>query len=459
MTPVDSKPKVDSDRTSRRELLRIGALSILASASGSWRAASAANLAESDQHHAANRNPEKHCIFMHLQGGPSHIDLWDPKPSASPEVRGPFRTIDTKVPGVYFGELMEKSAQVADKLLVVRSMTHKFTNHIAGTYITLTGSSNQPDADREAHSDDFPGPAAILNYLDRSRSSVPRGVSLPNLLSIPGPSNRMPGQFGGFLGSVYDPILIDGNPNDPKYNPLSLSLTEGMSLDRMENRLSLLTTLDRQARTLERELNAKYDQLRASAYELVCDGRVREALDLSQEPAQNRDRYGRNKLGQSLLLARRLIEAGVQLVGCYEFNQKWDTHGGLAGRYREIVPEMDRGFAALVADLDERGLLQKTLVINTGEFGRTPTVNKDAGRDHWPNVYSTVLAGGGVRGGETWGASDNKGSEVLEMPVAPADVLATMWHTLGIDPETIVYDRLNRPIQISDGRVIRGWFS
>lgn len=426
----------------RRELLRIGALSLFAPALPQSQAAGSAE------------QRERQCIFIMLQGGASHIDLWDPKPQAVSEIRGPFQTIDTSVAGIQFGELMAGSARVADKLCVVRSMTHKFTNHIAGTYITLTGSTNQQDRDREAHGDDFPGPGAVLNHVKPRSGSIPRAVSLPNWLSIPGPSNRMPGQYGGFLGGVYDPFLIEGDPSSREYRPLSLAIPDGLDERRLGERLSLTQRFDSAARLLEEELNRSFDHLRASAYELVADGRVRRALDLSQEPDSLRDRYGRNRFGQSLLLARRLIEVGVQLVSFNEFNQTWDTHGGLLGRYRDIVPPMDRAFSMLVEDLADRGLLDNTLVINTGEFGRTPQINNGAGRDHWPNVYSTVLAGGGIRSGMVYGSSDTKGAEVLNQPVSPADILATFWRQLRVDPTTVLRDRLNRPIPLTQGRVL-----
>lgn len=434
---------------SRREIFRIGALSILGGATADGRVS-----ARAESLPAADDGWKRHCIFMLLQGGPSHIDLWDPKPAAVAEIRGPWRPIDTVVPGIRFGELMERSASIADRLYVIRSMTHRFSNHIAGTYVTLTGSTKQPDQDREAHSEDFPGPGAVLNALQASTPGVPRSVSLPNWLSIPGPSNRMPGQYGGFLGAVHDPFIVEGDPNAVGYAPLALALPDGMTTDRLGRRLSLNRSLDHAARLLEAGLRRQYDRLQESAYDLVADGRFRRALDLSVEPESVRDAYGRTKLGQSLLLARRLVEAGVQFVAYNAFNQEWDTHGGLLGRYKQIVPPMDRGFAALVADLSGRGLLERTLVVNTGEFGRTPAINKDAGRDHWPNVYTTVLAGGGVRGGVVHGASDTKGAEPADAPVSPADLLATVYERLGIAPTTELRDRLDRPIQLSDGRVL-----
>jgi len=430
----------------RRELLRIGGLSLFATAAGASAAA------------ASPTQNENSCIFMMLQGGLSQLDCWDPKPDAVPEIRGPFKHISTAVPGMQFGELMSKSATVGKHLCVIRSMTHKFTNHIAGTYITLTGSPNQQDRDREAHGDDFPGPGGILNYIAAKRgqsgSSVPRSISLPNWLSIPGPSNRMPGQYAGFLGSVHDPFLVEGDPSQEDYRPLALSLPEGVNSSRMGSRLGLMRQLDSAARLLEAELNQRHDHLKESAYDIVMSGTVRKALALNEEANDVRDKFGRNRIGQSLLLARRLVEAGVKFVGFNEFNQKWDTHGDLERRYRQIVPEMEVGFAALVEDLAERGMLQKTLVINAGEFGRTPKINGGQGRDHWPNVYSTVLAGGGIQGGAVYGASDSRGAEVLSSPVSPADVLATMWHTLGVNPQEELRDRLSRPIQLSDGRVL-----
>jgi Protein of unknown function (DUF1501) len=368
-------------------------------------------------------------------------------------VRGPFATIETTLAGVRLGEMLPRSAAIAHRLCVIRSMEHRFANHIAGTYITLTGSNDQPDQDREAKHDDFPGPGAVLNYL-RPSAAAPPSVSLPTWLSIPGPSNRMPGQYAGFLGATRDPFLIQGEPHTTGFKPLSLTLPDELSAARMESRWSLLARMNDAARRLERSATLTRSHLSQSAYALLTDARVRDALDLSREPDASRERYGRTKIGQSLLLARRLVEAGVQFVSYNAFNQEWDTHGGLQGRYQTLVPPMDGAFAALVEDLAERGLLDTTLVVNTGEFGRTPIINKDQGRDHWPNAYSTVLCGGGVRGGVIHGASDNKGAYVAREPVAPADVLATMWRLLGVPPETELRDLQGRPVVLSHGRVL-----
>ena len=434
------------DDWSRREILRVGGLSLAGTLAPRFGRTAVAEEAP---------RLKKRCIFLMLQGGPSHLDLWDPKPSAGREVRGPFQTISTQIPGIAFGELIPGQASIADQLTVIRSMTHKFTNHIAGTYITLTGSTNQQDRDREAHPDDFPGPGAILNHLRPSQSSIPSSISLPNWLSIPGPSNRMPGQYGGFLGPVCNPFLVEGDPNQNDFNPLSLRLTSDMNLPRLDDRRSLLQQLDHASRWLDPDQVQESSRLNHSAYELVTDGRIRDALNLNDVSDAARERYGRSKLGQSLLLAKRLSKAGVPWVGYNEFNQKWDTHGGLKGRYDHIVPPLDQAFTALIQDLEQEGLLDETIVVLAGEFGRTPKVNNNAGRDHWPNAYSIVMAGGGLQSGQVFGTTDSQGAEVVSDAVSPADVLATVWHLMGLNPQTTMYDRLERPHMVSSGRVRR----
>jgi hypothetical protein len=434
----------------RRELLRIGGLSIL----GGGAISGGASHSRADGSPLPDA-PARACIFILLQGGPSQLDLWDPKPGAPAEIRGPFQPIATSAPGIQFTEALPLTARIAKYLTVVRSMEHTFNNHIAGTYITLTGSDDQPNQDREAKTDDFPGPAAVLNYLQRTPPRTPVAVSLPTWLSIPGPSNRMPGQYAGFLGAVHDPFLISGEPHKKDFKPLSLTLPSGFSLNRMQNRWSLRQQLDEAARGLEAASIETQDRLSESAYNLLIDPTVREALDLSLERPAVRERYGDTKLGQSLLLARRLVEAGVRFVAYNAFNQEWDTHHNIAANYPNLVPPMDQAYSALVEDLVSRGMLDSTLVINAGEFGRTPVLNKDGGRDHWPNVYSVALAGGGLVQGRVYGESDSRSTQVASNPVVPADLLATMWHLLGIDPQTELRDRLNRPIALCRGRVIR----
>lgn len=442
----------------RREILRIGGVSILSAATlQSSSTAAASDTQAGDASTAATSSKTGgSCIFILLQGGPSHIDLWDPKPDAPEQVRGPFKSIETVVPGIRVGEVMPLTAAQAHNIAFVRSMTHPFSNHIAGTYVTLTAAYNQPDADREAHSDDFPGPGAILNYLHPEPAIVPRSIAIPNWLSIPGPSNRMPGQYGGLIGAVHDPVLIAGDPNRGDFKPLDLALPNDISSGRLAARSSLQKSLDQSAEYLESTATRSRLRFHDAAYRLLQDAGFRAAVDLSQESATVRDRYGRSKLGQSLLLARRLIEAGVKFVACNEFNQHWDHHGDIGNTLRHHGPVLDRAYAALIGDLEERGLLDSTLVINTGEFGRTPQINAAAGRDHWPFVYTTLLAGGKIRGGQAYGSSDAKGAYVAAKPVSPADILATMWTSMGIDPHTEIRDRLGRPYLVCQGRVPDG---
>lgn len=386
----------------RRGALRIGALSIGTALMPKWALAGTESV----------EARETSCIFVLLQGGPSHIDLWDPKPNAGSDVRGPFAPQQTNVPDVWFTEMVPGMASQADRLAVIRSMTHPFANHIAGTYIALTGSYNQQDRDREAHGDDFPGPGPILQHVRPRESAIPVSISLPNWLSIPGPSNRMPGQYGGFLGSVLDPFVLEGNPETAGYDPLGLQGGSSIPIERLSDRRSLLEHLDHSRRWLDREISRSQDRYMISAMELVSSDAFRGALDLSRETDAVRDRYGRNRLGQSFLLARRLIEVGVRWISVNEFNQTWDTHGDLERRYQQIVPPLDRAYSALVADLHERGLNENCVVALGGEFGRTPKINDQAGRDHWPNAYSYLLSGGRVQGGRVWGATDASGSAV-----------------------------------------------
>ncbi|MBX3442400.1 MAG: DUF1501 domain-containing protein [Planctomyces sp.] len=431
-----------TSQLSRREILRIGALSLFAPPLLARSAAA-----------GLRPVPSRKCIYIMLQGGPSHLDMWDPKPAAPAEVRGPFAPASTNVPGLQLTSLSPETSKIADRLTVIRSMTHAFNNHIAGTYVMLTGSNAQPNADREAMPDDAPGPGALLNHLCGADAIVPPAVSLPTWLSIPGPSNRMPGQYGGILGSACDPFLIPGEPHKPGFRPLNLTLPDDVPAPRFTSRRQLLAGMDDIQRTLDAPETRVASGTRARAFDLLADSKFREALDLEQEPAEVRDRYGRTKIGQSLLLARRLVEAGVCFVEFNEFNQHWDTHGAIEASLKDRVPPLDRAFAALTSDLAERGLLDDVLVVCTGEFGRTPVINGEAGRDHWPDVYSLLLAGGGLQPG-AFGASDPRGAYPARDPVTPADLLATLWHQLGIDPQTEYIDRTGRGHRLSTGRVL-----
>lgn len=428
----------------RRQVLQIGALSL----------SGASALAES----GGTKRPAtaKHGILVFLQGALSQHDVWDPKPNAPAKVRGPFSPIETALPGLRLTNLSPRTAQIADKIAVVRSMSHQFNNHIAGTYIALTGSTVQANVSREAAQTDAPGPGGLLNYLRRNQGGAPVAVSLPTWCGAPGESNPMPGQAGGYLGATHDPFLIQGEPHKPDFKPLSLTLPGEVPLARFNSRSQLLENLDAVTRDFETKGTRTHDRLYASAVDLLANPKFRDALDLTKESPALREKYGMTKIGQSLLLARRLVEAGVTWVTFNEFNHIWDFHADLEPNNKDMVPQLDRAYSALIADLCDRGLHDSTLVINAGEFGRTPVINKKAGRDHWPDVYSLAISGGGIRGGQIYGASDSRGAYPTTPPVSPADLYATIWTCFGIDPATEVFDRAGRPYPVSTGRAVDG---
>jgi hypothetical protein len=252
--------------------------------------------------------------------------------------------------------------------------------------------------------------------------------------------------------------LIEGDPNDDGFKPLNLSLADEVSERRFQSRQCLLTQLDEGVRRLDHQATRSWSQMHETAVKLLTDPRVRTALDLSREPASIRERYGRTKLGQSLLLARRLIAAGVRFVSVNEFNQTWDHHMQISQSLRSQAAGLDSGISALLTDLAKNGLLDSTLVVLTGEFGRSPSHNSDSGRDHWSRVYTSLLAGGGIRGGQAYGRSDRQGGEVADNPVRPADFLATFWNVLGVDAHQTLHDRQGRPVPLSRGQILSELF-
>lgn len=403
----------------------------------------------------------KACILLFMWGGPSHLDTLDPKPSAPEEVRGPFRSIATRVPGLEVSEHFRQLSQVADKVAIVRSLNHDDPAHLSSAHTTLTGqlppvnkSDAIPPSDR-----DTPHIGSVMSALRQFPGALPSFVSMPWVVSHPAaPGGRAPGQHGGWLGHGYDPLMIEGDPNQPGWKIPALSLIDGQSPERLAGRRHLLQKLAEQHR--QWEATARVSQLgqqQTQAMQLLGDPSVTEAFDLSAEPDSMRDRYGRNIHGQCVLLARRLVERGVPLVSVNWHNDGqnfWDTHGNNFNRLQnDLIPPSDRALATLLSDLDDRGLLDETLVVWVGEFGRRPQIN-NAGREHHPWCYSGLLAGGGIRGGQVYGASDATGHSPAERPVSPHDLVATMYHALGVTEETMLHDELNRPHRVMTGRPI-----
>ncbi len=415
---------------------------------------------------AARANPQgtpraKSVILAFMTGGPSHHETFDPKPGAPAEIRGEFGTIETAAPGLVFAEHLPGLAQRAGKMAVVRSMSHPHNNHLNATHQILTGQP-QPGAffDKVASRDDYPCYAATLAYAKPPADGTPAGVMLPTYL-MEGPLT-WPGQHAGFLGPKFDPWQIRDNPNGKNFKVESLTLPEGFSVERLGQRRDLYDTLATQADDLWGQAEgASFEKQRHDAYAMLLNGAVAKAFRLGDETLATRDRYGRHPFGQSLLLARRLAEAGVPMV---QVNlgrvQNWDSHADIFRRLKDdLLPPTDRGLSALLDDLAATGMLDETLVVIAGEFGRTPKLSvqpgqSKAGRDHWPQVFSVAFAGAGVVGGRAIGQSDAIGAYPASRPYTPADLAATIYRALGVDPETELRDRLNRPIQVVTGRPI-----
>lgn len=394
-------------------------------------------------------------------GGPSHIDLFDPKPLASDRVRGIFSPIDTALPGVQFTELVPELAKRADKLAIVRSVHHKHSSHNGGMHWSIVGKPYTKDSTLiNPSATDIPSFGTLVGWLaqrDGYSGAVPPYVITP----YPHCDSTVyitPGQYGGCLGVRYDPFVLDADPNDKDFRVRNLQLNAELSSQRLLSRLDLLSQLEVKQSPLRHKSAVEVDIQRQQAASMVITGDAAQAFDLSKEPDSIRERYGRHQWGQSHLLARRLVESGVKFVSAVNGRSIiWDTHNDNFGRMKDrLVPPMEKAYVALLDDLEERDLLDSTLVIWMGDFGRTPIINKDVGRDHWPQCYTMILAGGGIRGGQVIGSSDKTGAYPATRAVTPADIHATVFAALGYDPQGITYQTVDgRPMTLSDGEVIR----
>jgi len=399
----------------------------------------------------------KSVIVILLSGGLGQHDSFDMKPEAPDALRGEFKPIETSVAGIRMCEHLPGLAARTKKLAIVRSMSHTEGNHLVAVHRILTGQASVPrgasDLDRVASRNDFPCYAGVLDYVNRRNDGVPNGVALP-LRLVEGPLT-WPGQDAGFLGPRHDPWQLRLDPGNPEARDESLALPEGLDADRLHRRRHLLS---QSVPTVPADAFA--DQ-RDSAMAMLCNGRVGQALSVDREDPRIVDRYGHHLFGRSLLMARRLVEAGVPIVqATMGIVQTWDTHVDNFPKLKnQLMPPLDRAVSALLDDLDVRGLLDETLVVLLGEFGRTPRISQLTpgavpGRDHWPAVFPAVFAGGGVVGGQVIGKSDNMGAYAVSRTFGPPDLATTIYHALGVDLETTVRDRLNRPIPICTGEVM-----
>jgi Protein of unknown function (DUF1501) len=400
----------------------------------------------------------KSCILIFLWGGPSQLDTWDPKPGAPEDVRGPFRAISTRVPGISIGEHFPLLAQQAHRLSIVRSMSHDDAAHLSTAHRLLTGHlAPTPFSDAAGPSpQDWPHLGAIVSKLRPTAGAIPSAVNMPWTVMHPAaPGGRAPGQDAGWLGQAFDPFHVDGDPNAAGFQVQGLGLPEGVSSLRLAGRRTLLERLADIAVGAATGPQS-WDRHQHKALDALVSSEAREVFQIDREDPRLRDRYGRHIHGQCLLLARRLIEAGVGLVTVNWHNDGqffWDTHGDNFNQLKNrLMPPADQGFSALLEDLSARGLLEETLVVWVGEFGRTPRINRaNSGREHWPHCYSAVLAGAGVRGGSIYGASDRWAAYPASDPVRPEDLGATILHALGVDPATYVKDATARPLRINEG--------
>ncbi len=410
----------------------------------------------------------KSVIILYLSGGPSQLDMWDMKPNASEEIRGTFTPIRTNVAGTHICEHMPRMARLADKYAIVRSMSHNEADHLRAGYWVLTGGrlTRPITAFSKMQRHDRPHLGSMVASAQSLRK-LPPFVVIPEFVSPRGIPR--PGQHAGFLGPRFDPYAIESDPNLADYTPGAIR-TAGHTLPaRMDGRRELLASLESASRLSGIDTLGDYEQFRRRAFEMVSASSARQAFEVSRESAQTRERYGRHIFGQSTLIARRLVEAGVRVVQVNfirhdngKGGQGYDSHSvppnppHLKWCQQELLPPTDAAFAALVEDLHDRGMLDETLVVMMGEFGRTPKFNKNGGRDHWPGCYSLVLAGGGIAGGLVYGASDKIASAPHRDPVSPNDLLATVYHLLGIDHRHVIYDLEDRPHVVADGNPVHG---
>jgi hypothetical protein len=447
-------PRMSSSSLSRRHFLATSGLGALSLFWTDW-------IRAESSRGATGKGKAKAVILIFNCGAPSHIDLWDMKPDAPENVRGPFGPIATNVAGIQISELLPRLAQQADRYAVVRTVHHRHLNHNTGMYWSIVGRPYPIDSTLiNPTRMDYPSFGTLTGWLAQRDGY---SGSLPPYVITPAPhcdsiAYVTPGQFGGCLGARCDPFVLNSDPNAANFRVPNISLADWMTAPRLGDRQALLGQLDDRAHHVAGVSPFNFDVNRAKAFSLVTSPEVQRAFDLSRESPRLRDRYGRHSWGQSHLLARRLVEAGVRFVSTVNGPSIiWDTHQDNFNRLQKrLVPPMEQAFAALLEDLSDRGLLESTLVVWMGDFGRTPIINKDAGRDHWPQCYSMVLAGGGIRGGVVVGQSDHMGAYPRLQPVTPADIHATVFTALGYDPHQITYlSPEGRPFPLSEGEPIR----
>jgi hypothetical protein len=434
---------LNCEGVSRRECLQLGLGGIL---SGGLVGALRAK-AQAGESAGIVRQAEA-CILIWQDGGPSHYETFDPKPEAPVEIRGQFEPIRTKLPGVYFSQYMQRLAAIADRLAVIRSIRHDQGNHGAGNHYMMTGAPPRIPVGCGAFVSFHPSLGSTVAHELGAPHGMPAYFSMPEMSRSGGPN---------FLGQKYAPFVVSDDPNRDGFRVRDVALPRGLEEGRFGGRKELRGLVDRLVRINNEAagdpVNA-VDEFYQQGYQLITSQEAQAAFDIGQEPDTVRNRYGRDSFGQRALLARRLVEAGVPFVTLYSGG--WDHHTDIFNSFAKRMPPFEASIAALIEDLDERGMLERTMVIALGEFGRTPKVNKDAGRDHWSNAMSVLFAGGGTPRGQVIGATDRQGYSAVERVLSPENFVSTVYHKLGIDPNKILYTPEGRPTHlVSDPTPIR----
>ena len=442
----ENAPICGGSHLKRREFLQVGALGAVGLSLPQYLAAKDA--------HVKPGNDNKACIMIFNLGGPSHLDLWDMKPDAPSEIRGPFKPIRTKSPDIDISEILPRHAKIADKFSLVRSCHHSGAAvHDAGWQMMQTGR-------RFTGGIHTPHAGAVTSFLQGRKTDLPPFVVLPELMGRGG-GNLPNGQAGGFLGKAHDPFALMADPSKPKFKAPDLLPPDQIGANRLARRKSMRQLVDETVKSFEASEDARLmDDNFQAAFRMMTSDQARSAFDLEKEPRKVRERYGMNRFGQCCLLARRLVENGVRFVTINTFltvfgETTWDIHGSkpftsIDGMKNVVCPLYDQGYSALIEDLHERGMLDNTLVTGLSEFGRTPKVNPAGGRDHWPQCFTVSFAGGGVKGGRAVGASDPIGGFPAERPVGPGDVVATIFKSMGFDHEAHLPGPAGRPFPLVD---------
>ncbi len=440
-------------RLSRREVLQAGASGLLG--------LTLPRLLRAAESPTGPAPRADHCILLFLDGGPSHLDTWDMKPNAPAEIRGAFKPIATTVPGVQLCELLPRLAGHMHRCTLIRSAHHSVNNaHAAAVYCALTG-HDRGEIGGGTRPDDHPAVGSVVGMRRPPTTPIPPYVSMPYVTKEGAGGPPQPGFFGGLLGRVRDPLFVLRDPNAVNFSLPELGLPANVNAARLDGRKRLLDEIadGRHGDAAARELSG----FQARAFDLLSSAETQKAFQLEREPDRVRESYGRNIYGQSTLLARRLIEAGTR-VACVSWapdaNATWDTHANNFPKLKnELLPQFDAALSSLLTDLSDRGMLERTLVVAMGEFGRSPKVNGNAGRDHWNFCYGLLMAGGGLKPGYVHGASDKIGARPSQQPVTPADVIATVYELLGVPPDLEMLDRLSRPFVLAPwGSAIREMF-